>query len=135
MIVLVADDRDILQWVSAPDPLVFDYLENLTRPTTILFDGAVGLAHNLLAEDGSIGIRVVKDAFCRHLIKRFGKPIVSTSANRSGESAPAFYDAIASDIKAGVDYIVHYHRDDRTLRHPSSVVRWNKDGTITVLRP
>jgi L-threonylcarbamoyladenylate synthase len=135
MIVLLADDRDILQYVSAPDPLVFDYLEALTRPTTVVYEGAIGLAENLLAEDGSIGIRVVRDEFCRHLLKRFGKPIVSTSANLSGESAPACFGEISSSIVQGVDYVVKYRRNDQAPGQPSSLVRWNRDGTQTVLRP
>lgn len=134
MIILVADDRDILEWVSAPDSQVFDYLDTLAQPTTIVFDGVVGLADNLLADDGTLGIRVVRDEFCRHLIKRLGKPIVSTSANRSGDLPPSTFDAIDPAIKEGVDYIAHYRRDDPTPRLPSRVVRWNKDGSITVLR-
>ncbi|MBU3743484.1 MAG: Sua5/YciO/YrdC/YwlC family protein, partial [Sediminibacterium sp.] len=81
MIVLVAEERDILQYVAMPDLQVFDYIKGVHRPTTVIYDHAVGLAENLLAEDGSVGIRICDDLFCRHLIKRFRKPIVSTSAN------------------------------------------------------
>src|SRR5215217_1780706 len=84
LIILVADARDILQYVATPDPAVFDYIEQQERPTTIIFENAIALPGKLIAADGSIAIRVVKDAFCRHLIKRLRKPIVSTSANSSG---------------------------------------------------
>jgi L-threonylcarbamoyladenylate synthase len=78
---------------------------------------------------------VVRDEFCRHLLKRFGKPIVSTSANLSGESAPACFGEISSSIVQGVDYVVKYRRNDQAPGQPSSLVRWNRDGTQTVLRP
>jgi L-threonylcarbamoyladenylate synthase len=135
MIVLLADERDILKHVAHPDPRVFDYLATTTKPTTVVFDGALGFADNLVASDGSIGIRLCHEPFCRALIKRLRKPLVSTSANISGEkTAPTFPD-ITSAIRQGVDYIVHYRQDDTTIASPSSVVRWNRDSTVTVLRP
>src|SRR5690349_4409775 len=84
MIVLVAEEKDILKYVASPDIAVFDYLQKTNKPTTVIYDGAISLADNLIAADGSIAIRIVRDKFCRHLIKRFRKPIVSTSANISG---------------------------------------------------
>ena len=80
MIILVADDKDLLTYVRQPDIRVFDYMKGIARPTTVIYDGATGLAKNLVSEDGSIGIRIVKDAFCRELITKFGRAIVSTSA-------------------------------------------------------
>jgi L-threonylcarbamoyladenylate synthase len=135
MIVLLANERDLLQYISAPDPAVFDYLENVSRPTTIVYDGAIGLAGNLLAADGSVGIRIVKEEFCRHLVKRFGRPIVSTSANISGMPAPASYAEVDDRIRNGVDYQVNYRQNDQSPAKASTVIRWNKDGSITVLRP
>ena len=135
MIVLVADERDILLYVAAPDLKVFDYLSAAIKPTTVIYDHAIGLADNVINKDGSIGIRICKDEFCRHLLKRFRKPIVSTSANISGEPSPAFFSEVSQPIKEGVDYIVNHRRDDRNPSQPSSVIRWNKDATITVIRP
>ena len=80
LIILVAEERDILQYVAAPDLQVFDYLEQQTRPTTVIFENAVGLPDNLVAQDGSIAIRIVRDEFCRHLIKRLRRP--SSQAHR-----------------------------------------------------
>jgi L-threonylcarbamoyladenylate synthase len=134
MIVLVADEREILQYVAAPDLQVFDYLEQTAKPTTVIYDGAIGLAGNLTGEDGSIGIRICKEEFCRHLIKRFRKPIVSTSANISGEPSPALFAAISQEIKNGVDHIVHYRQDDLAAASPSSVIKW-ENGAVTILRP
>jgi L-threonylcarbamoyladenylate synthase len=134
MIVLVAEERDILQYVAHPDLAVFDYLQKATKPTTVIYEGAIGLADNLTGNDGSIAIRICRDTFCRHLIKRFRKPIVSTSANLSGQPPPAIFTAISDDIKNGVDYIVKHRQEDEMVAEPSSIIKWNKDGSVTVLR-
>ncbi len=133
MIVLLADERDLLQYVAAPDLQVFDYLDSVAKPTTVVYDGIIGLAENLLSADGSAGIRIVKEDFCKHLIKRFRKPIVSTSANTSGAATPADFAAISSGIKQGVDYIVNYRQQDRAPAEPSAVVKWT-NGQVEVIR-
>lgn len=134
LIVLVADERDVLQYTAAPDLAVFDYLQTVSKPTTVIYEGAIGLAENLVASDGSIGIRICDEAFCKHLIKRFRKPIVSTSANKSGDAAPRIFPEIQERIKFGVDYIVHYRQDDTRIAAPSSVIKW-ENGRLIVLRP
>ena len=134
MIVLLADDRDLIQYVAHVDLAVFNYLDTVTKPTTVIYDGAIGLAENLVASDGSIAIRIVKEDFCRHLIKRFRKPIVSTSANIAGEKTPANFSEITDEIKSGVDYIVNYRQDDISPKQASSVVRWNEKNGATILR-
>jgi L-threonylcarbamoyladenylate synthase len=135
MIVLLSEDRELLRYVAHPDLQVFDYLNSVEKPTTVIYEGAIGLAENVIGEDGTIAIRIVKDAFCRHIIKRLRKPLVSTSANISGEPSPRFFSDISAEIKQGVDYIVQYRQDDLRPSLPSSVVRWNKAGDITVIRP
>src|SRR5205809_1843779 len=123
-VVLVTSEKDILQYTAAPDLAVFDYLETVKKPTTVIYDHALGIAENVCNDDGSIAIRICKDEFCRYLLKRFGKPIVSTSANTSGEPSPGnFYD-IPKAIKQGVDYIVQYKQQDRNSYPPSSIIRW-----------
>ena len=134
LIVLVADERDLLQYVAAPDLQVFDYLDTVAKPTTVIYDGIIGLAANLLAEDGSAGIRIVKEIFCKHLIKRFRKPIVSTSANISGETAPGTFSGVTAPVKVAVDYIVQYRQSDNTVAAASAVVKW-ENGCVTVIRP
>lgn len=134
MIILVADERDILRHVAQPDLSVFDYLKTIKKPTTVIYDGAIGLADTLISHDGSIAIRICKDEFCRHLIKRFRKPIVSTSANISGEHSPKNFPEISEEIKCKVDYIVEYRRDDKTTAEPSSLIKWEK-GSAIILRP
>ena len=134
MIVLVADEKDIMLHVAAPDLSLFDYLDKTTKPTTVVYEGALGFADNLVAKDGSIAIRISKEEFCRRLIKRFRKPIVSTSANISGMPAPKFFKEISDEIKNGVDHIVRYKQEDETSTQPSSLIKWN-NGNVTILRP
>jgi L-threonylcarbamoyladenylate synthase len=134
MIVLVADERDIMQYVAAPDLSLFDYLATTTKPTTVIYEGAIGFAENLIGIDGSIAIRICKEDFCRTLLKRFKKPIVSTSANISGESTTKLFKEISQPIKDGVDYIVQYRQGDNAAAIPSSVIRW-KNGNVEVIRP
>jgi L-threonylcarbamoyladenylate synthase len=134
LIVLLADERDVLRSVAGLDLQVFDFVAEAAKPTTVVYDGAIGLASNLISEDGSIGIRVVKETFCKHLIKRFRKPLVSTSANLSDQPSPANFSEISNDIRQQVDYVVEYRRDDTTKAEASSVIRWN-NGNVIVLRP
>jgi len=134
MIVLLADEKDILKYVANPDPMIFNYLKTVQKPTTVVYDGAIGLAENLVQDDGSIAIRIVHDKFCRHLLKRFRKPIVSTSANLSGEVTPQRFRDVLSPIRTGVDYVVHYRQDDEKPATSSSVVKLNRDGTTTIIR-
>jgi L-threonylcarbamoyladenylate synthase len=135
LIVLIADERSLLQYVASPHIEVFDYIQGVSKPTTIIYENAIGLAGNLLAEDGSVGIRICADEFCKHLIKRFRKPIVSTSANVSGFPPPKVFSDIDIAVKEGVDYVVHYRQDDMTPVEPSAVVKCGKDGRFTILRP
>jgi L-threonylcarbamoyladenylate synthase len=135
LIVLIADERSLLQYVASPHIEVFDYIQGVSKPTTIIYENAIGLASNLLAEDGSVGIRICADEFCKHLIKRFRKPIVSTSANVSGFPPPKVFSDIDIAVKEGVDYVVHYRQDDTIPVEPSAVVKCDKDGRFTILRP
>jgi L-threonylcarbamoyladenylate synthase len=135
MIVLVADPRDINRYVSRPQPYIAEYLEKTSRPTTVIYEGALGLADNLVSEDGSIGIRIVREDFCRHLIKRFRKPLVSTSANISGHNPPENFAEISDEIKRGVDYIVKFRQLDNQPATASVIVRFDRSGEPVILRP
>ncbi len=130
----MADERDVLQYVAAPDLSVFDFIEKQTRPTTIIFENAVGLPDNLVAHDGSIAIRIVQDEFCRHVIKRLRKPLVSTSANISGQPSPQAYKDISAVIKNSVDYVVQWRQEDTTPAQPSQIIKWGNDGSYQVIR-
>lgn len=134
MVVLMADEREILQYVTQPDLQVFDYIKGVSKPITVVYEGGVGLADQLLADDRSVAIRITSDSFCKHLIKRFKKPIVSTSANLSGYPAPRSFQDIDPLIKEGVDYLVRYRQSDDNYYKPSSVVRWDKNGELIIIR-
>ena len=134
LIVLMADERSVMQYVANPDLAVFDYLQEQKRPTTVFFNEAVGLPDNLVASDGSIGIRVTRDRFCRHLVKRLRRPIVSTSANISGQPAPQSFKDIQEEVKSAVDHIVQWRQDDETPAQPSRIVKWKTDGSVDVIR-
>lgn len=135
MIILVAEEKDILQFTNHPDPVIFDYIKGVHKPTTVIYEGAKNLAPNLVNKDGSVGIRIVNDNFCRELIKNFGKPIVSTSSNISGYPPPVFFEDIDVEIKSGVDYIVQHRRDDLTPSWPSTVIKLSTEGHIQIIRP
>ena len=135
MIILVASEKDILQYTDHPNAVIFDYIKGIHKPTTVIYEGAKNLANNLINKDGSIGIRLVKDEFCIELIKAFGKPIVSTSSNISGYPAPAFFEDIDLQIKSGVDYTVQHRRDDLTPSSPSTVIKLDREGGIQIVRP
>lgn len=134
MIVLAADEQDILKHTASPDLAVFDYLHKAPKPTTVIYDGALGLADNLTGADGSVAIRICRDAFCRRLIKRFRKPIVSTSANVSGMPPPENFMAVSEELKQQVDYVVRHRQDDLTPASPSALIRW-ENGRAIILRP
>jgi L-threonylcarbamoyladenylate synthase len=133
LIILLADEREVLKYVAAPDLGVFDFLEEQQKPTTVIYEHAIGLPDNLVAEDGSIAIRLVQDEFCRHLVKRLQQPLVSTSANISGSASPAFFDEISVEIKSSVDHIVQWRQDDRTKALPSQIISW-RNGAVEYIR-
>lgn len=132
-VVLVAEEKDILRYTASPDLSVFDYLQTVQKPTTVIYEYALGLAQNVCNEDGSVAIRICKDEFCKHLIKRFRKPIVSTSANISGAPAAANFSEISNAIIQGVDYVVQYRQSETTQAKPSSIIRW-KNGKPEIIR-
>jgi len=134
MIVLVPEEKWILNYVAEPAPKVADYIKGITKPTTVIYDQAKNLAPNLIAEDGSIAIRICKANFAQQLMQAFGKPIVSTSSNISGLPTPKCFKDISLDIIEGVDYVVRSEQEDTSLKAPSAIVKWEKDQII-IIRP
>ena len=114
--------------------IALDLIEVADKPTTIIYPGAKRLAPNLIAEDGTIGIRITREEFTRSLIFRYNKPIVSTSANISGEPSPHFFGEISEEIKNAVDYIVDYRRNDHNPAAPSSIIKLGMGGEIQIIR-
>ncbi len=132
-VVLVADEKDVLQYTASPDIAIFDYLETQNKPVTVIYEQALGIADNAIAKDGSIAIRICIEPFCKALIKRFRKPILSTSANFSGKIAPSIFPEIDDTIIRGVNYAVHYRRTDLKPAQASKIIRWN-NGELIVIR-
>lgn len=134
LICLVDSDHRLQRYVSDVPNVAWDLIEYATRPLTIIFDKAKNLAPNLLAEDGSVGIRVTREEFSRQLCYRFQKAVVSTSANVSGEPSPACFDDISDEIKNAVDYIVQSRRKEKTKAVPSSIIKLGPDGEVAIIR-
>ena len=129
MLVLVDSPVKVESYVSDVPSVAWDLIDMTTKPLTIIYDGARNLAPNLIAEDGSIGIRVTSEEFSKQL-----KAIVSTSANISGQPAPAVFSEISDEIKNAVDYIVDYRRDETGPAKPSSIIKLGKGGVVKVIR-
>lgn len=134
MLVLVDGFDMLAQYVEDIPDIALQLNKEAAKPVSIIYPGAKNLAVNLVAEDASIGIRIVRDTFCVQLIKAFGKPVVSTSANISGESAPGIFDEIPDEIRKAVDYTVSWRQDDRQRATASSIIKVHVDGTYSVLR-
>ena len=133
MICLVANDFMLEQHVEKVPELAYDIIDLATKPTTIVYDSPKGVAANLIANDNTLAIRVANDQFCQYLIKKFKKPIVSTSANIAGQPTPNSFKEISNEILKGVDYIVNLYRD-KINSTPSSIIMLGNDGTVKVIR-
>lgn len=134
MLVLVDTPVKLNYYVKDVPEVAWDLVEMADKPMTIIYEGARNLAPNLLAEDGSVGIRVTSEAFSKQLCQRFRKPIVSTSANVSGEASPANFQEISEEIKQAVDYIVVSRQDETAKVKPSSIVKLSTKGEIKIIR-
>ena len=134
MLVLMENPALLERYVEEVPEVAWDLVEISTTPLTVIYSGAKNLADNLVAEDRSIGIRFTKEEFTSKLLQRFRKPLVSTSANISGEKSPAFFDEISDEIKNQVDYIVEYRQEDNTPAQPSSIIKLGPGGQIDIIR-
>lgn len=135
LIVMVDTPVKIDFYVDAPPAVAFDLVEVSDKPLTIVYPRGRNLSSLLLAEDGSVGIRVTSESFSAALCRKYRKAIVSTSANISGEKSPSNYSEISDEIKSAVDYIVSYRQDDMSRPSASSVIKVDDGGVIKVLRP
>ena len=134
MLVLVDSDVKVDFYVKDVPEVAWDLIQYATKPLTVIYDDARNLAPNLIGEDGSVGIRVTSEEFSKQLCFRFRKAIVSTSANISGEPAPASFGEIQDEIKQAVDYIVGYRQDEPAGAKPSSILKLGKGGVIKIIR-
>ena len=134
LIVFVDSIEMLGRYVREIPAAAINILEVTDSPLTIIYPGARNLATNLFAEDGSVAIRIPGDEFCLRLIEKFRKPVVSTSANISGEGPPAHYGEISEKIIDLADYAVEYRRDDRRKRRPSPIIKIQINGEINIIR-
>ncbi|MDR0939404.1 MAG: threonylcarbamoyl-AMP synthase [Mediterranea sp.] len=134
MLVLVDSPVKVDFYVSDVPAVAWDLVELADKPLTIIYPGARNLAPALLAEDGSVGIRVTSEQFSKALCQRFRKAIVSTSANVSGQPGAANFSEISDEIKFAVDYIVGYRQDEMSRPKPSSVIKLGLGGTVQIIR-
>ncbi|MDE5552805.1 MAG: threonylcarbamoyl-AMP synthase [Muribaculaceae bacterium] len=135
MLALVSDIAMLERWVKSIPETAEMLIDVAVDPLTIIYDNPVGIADNLRAEDGSLGIRITSDDFCRQLCRRLRHPLVSTSANISGQKSPASYADITPEIIAGVDYVVNLRQDERPNdRKPSAIIKVSDNGVVKVIR-
>ena len=134
MITLVNNETMLFYYAGDFPDVAMEIINISDKPLTIIYPHPVGLALNLLAEDGSAGIRVTNDRFCAELIKKTGKPVVSTSANISGMSWPKTFTDIDTQIRDAVDYVVKWRQDERKPAKPSGIVKVWPDGSLKVIR-
>lgn len=134
LIVMIDNAVKLDYYIDGVPEIAWDLIEVTDKPLTIIYDNARNVASNLLAEDGSLAIRVSKEKFSQELCKRFRKALVSTSANISGTPTPTNFDEISAEIKNGVDYIVKYRQDDTTKAKSSSIIKLGKGGEIKIIR-
>lgn len=133
MICLVNSFEMLQRYIERVPEVAFDILKNAINPTTIIYDKPKHVAENLIADDNTLAIRVVRHQFCSELIKKLGRPLVSTSANISGQKTPKSRKEISDEILKGVDYIVNLH-DGKKTQNPSSIIKLGNDGTVKIIR-
>ncbi|NEW81978.1 MAG: threonylcarbamoyl-AMP synthase [Mariniphaga sp.] len=134
MLVLMENPNLLNSYISEVPEIAWELIEVADTPLTIIYPGAKNLAVNLVANDGSIGIRITNEAFTQQLIQRFRKPVVSTSANISGQKSPQNFAEISEEIKKSVDFIVKFRQDDLTRSNPSGIIKLGVGGQIEIIR-
>lgn len=134
LIVLVSSDVMLERYVKQVPNIAWEIIDSTEDPITIVYDEGVGLAANVLGEDGSAAIRIAKDPFCKQLIEKLRKPIVSTSANLASEPPPQEFEDISQPVLDGADYVVHLNLPRDPERKPSAIIKLSVDGTVKVIR-
>ena len=135
MLVLCKDADMVVRYVNKAPGIAFEVMEMATKPLTLILPGASGVAANLIPEEGTLGVRVPNHEFCQKLLYKFGKPIVSTSANISGEKTPKKVAEISKEILAGVDFVVNPRFQGRPTGQPSSIIAFGEGCEVTIIRP
>jgi L-threonylcarbamoyladenylate synthase len=134
VIVLLADVNELASYANALPTSMQDEIDRREKPTTIIYQGAKNVATNVIPEDRTLAIRLVKDEFCQELIRQFGKPIVSTSANIHGHPSPQNFADIAQAVINQVDYVVQHRQLETSLFKPSTILKVAEDGSFQTIR-
>lgn len=134
MLVLCHSADQLVRYVNRAPGIAFEVMEMATSPLTLILPGATGVAKNLIPEEGTLGVRIPDHEFCRLLLRKLGRPIVSTSANISGEKTPRTLPEIVPEIVAGVDYVVNPRFQGRPTGKSSSIIAFGENGEVQVIR-
>lgn len=133
-VILVSDEEMLVNYAELPTEEMIDFAENSNKPVTYILQHINGIADNAVNENGSIAVRIPDDAFCQELLKIFGKPIISTSANISGAPTPSTFNEISNQVRHNVDYIVNYKQDNNSPAESSAIIMKNEEGGLVVIR-
>jgi len=134
MIILLDNENKLESYIRDVNPLAYELIEYAERPLTLVMPGARNISPSLISADGSIGVRIAKHPFCQQLIQRLRKPLVSTSANISGNPSPQYFSQIDAEIMNGVDYVVDIDQHDMEIKTPSTIMRLAPNGSFEFLR-
>ena len=135
LIILLDDPAKVGDYVKKVPEIAWDLINSVETPLTIIYPNAKNLPKNVIGDDGSIAIRLVKNDFCKQMIKKFGKPIVSSSANISGDPAPLVYRCVSGEIIKKVDYVVSLYQDVLKDVKASRIIKLDEDGSFNIIRP
>lgn len=134
MLVLCADADMVVRYVDKAPAIAFEVMEMADSPLTAILPGARGVAANLIPEEGTLGVRIPDHEFCRRMLRKFGRPVVSTSANISGGETPKTLAEIDKAIIDGADYVVDPRCEGKTTRKPSSIIAFGEGGEVSIIR-
>ncbi|HJA97749.1 MAG TPA: threonylcarbamoyl-AMP synthase [Candidatus Alistipes faecavium] len=134
MLVLCATADMVVRYVDKAPAIAFEVMELATSPLTAILPGATGLAANLIPDEGTLGVRIPDHAFCQRMLRAFGRPVVSTSANISGEATPARLQEVAREIVDGVDFVVNPRFEGHPTRKASSIIAFGEGGEVKIIR-
>jgi L-threonylcarbamoyladenylate synthase len=134
LLILVDGEKMLERYVAEVPEVAFELISVSDSPITLIYPEGRNLAAGVCNADGSVGIRICHEKFCSELIERFGKPVVSTSANFSGHPSPSLFNEIEKELIAEVDFVVRYRQNDRQKHSPSPVIKIEKNGIIKIIR-
>ena len=134
MLVLCASADMVVRYVDRAPGIAFEVMELATKPLTLVLPGAVGVAPNLVPDEGTLGVRSPDHEFCRQLLRAFGRPVVSTSANLSGQQTPVGLQEIAREVVEGVDFVVNPRFEGKPTRKASSIIAFGEGGEVEIIR-